>query len=178
MANPSNTPLQPPAADSDSFSLTRTFDAPREIVFKAWTEAERMARWWGPKGFTMLVSKLDLRPGGVFHYGMRAPNGSEMWGRFVYREIVPPERLVFVSAFSDAEGNALPSPFMPTWPLEVLNVLTFSEQNGKTTITMMGSPLNATEAEAKAFGAAHASLRGGFKGTLDQLDEYLTREQA
>src|SRR5437867_1034411 len=78
----------------ESFTLTRTFDAPRELVFKVWTEAEHLKHWWGPKGMTMLVTRLDLRPGGMFHYSMRTSDGREMWGRFIFREIVPPERIV------------------------------------------------------------------------------------
>lgn len=73
-----------------AFAITRTFDAPRALVFQAFTESERLAQWWGPKGFTLRVARLDLRPGGVFHYEMKSPNGHSMWGKFVYREIVPP----------------------------------------------------------------------------------------
>ena len=71
----------------------------------AWTEAEHLARWWGPKGFPISVVKLDLRSGGVFLYSMRFPEGHEMGGKFVYREIAEPGRLVFINSFSDAEGG-------------------------------------------------------------------------
>ena len=87
--------------------ITREFDAPRALVFKAWTEAERLARWWGPKGFSVEVGSFDLRPGGVFHYSQRAPNGAELWGKFVYHEVVAPERLVFTSSFADPDGNTV-----------------------------------------------------------------------
>src|SRR5205823_4677268 len=83
-----------------------------------WVEPDRLARWWGPKGFTMLSSTLDLRPGGIFHYGMRSPDGREMWGRWVFREVVAPERLVFVASFSDEAGGVTRHPFAPDWPLE------------------------------------------------------------
>ena len=99
------------------FVVTREFDAPRELVFKAWTERERLAAWWGPKGFKIRVAKLDLRPGGIFHYSMTTPAGDEWWGRFVYREISPPERLVYVNSFSNAEGGVTCAPMMPTFPL-------------------------------------------------------------
>jgi uncharacterized protein YndB with AHSA1/START domain len=157
--------------------LTRVFDAPRELVFKAWTEPERLARWWGPKSFTMLVSKLDLRPGGVFHYCMRSPDGREMWGKFVYREIVAPERLVFINSFSDEQGGMSRNPWMPTWPLEVLNTLTFTEQEGKTTLVLHGIPLNATEEERKTFEAGREGMRQGFAGTLGELANYLKKVQ-
>ena len=69
------------------FVISRVFDARRDIVWKSWTEADRLKQWWGPKGFIVHTSRVDLRPGGMFHYGMTAPDGSEMWGRFLYREI-------------------------------------------------------------------------------------------
>ncbi|MBI3664125.1 MAG: SRPBCC domain-containing protein [Acidobacteria bacterium] len=162
------------AADSE-FVITRVFDAPRELVWKAWTESERLAKWWGPKGFTMLVGKLNLRPGGAFHYGMRAPTGQEMWGKFVYREIVAPERLVFTVSFSDEAGGLTRHPLAPNWPLEVLNVLTFAEHQGKTTVTITGIPINATELERKTFEDGHKSMQQGFTGTLDQLADYLAK---
>ena len=160
-------------APAREFVLSRTFDAPRSLVFRAWTEADRLAKWFGPKGFTLLSCALDLRPGGVFHYGMKAPQGGEMWGKWVFREVVPPERLVFVTSFSDAECGTGRHPLSAEWPLEVLSVVTFTEHAGKTTITLSGVPINATEAERKTFDAAHEGMRGGWGGTLDQLAEFL-----
>lgn len=153
--------------------ITRVIDASRERVWKAWTEPERLMHWWGPKGFTMHVASLDLRPGGVFHYSMRAPDGRQMWGKFVYREVVAPERLVFVVSFADAEGNSMRHPLSPTWPLEVLNTMTLSEHEGKTTLTIHGAPVNATEEERKTFEAGHDSVKHGFTGTFNQLADYL-----
>jgi uncharacterized protein YndB with AHSA1/START domain len=118
-----------PAEAPKEFTITRVFDAPRELVFKAQTEAEHLSKWWGPKGYTMLVAKLELRPGGTFHYSMRSPEGHEMWGKFVYREIVAPERIVFVNSFSDESGATVRAPFAPDWPLEVLNMLTLSTRS-------------------------------------------------
>ena len=103
------------------------FDAPRDLVWKAFTEPERMKEWWGPKGFTVIASKMDLRPGGSYHYGMKAPNGSTMWGKFVFREIVAPERMVFINSFSDEAGGITRHPMSPTWPLEMLSTFTFEE---------------------------------------------------
>lgn len=103
--------------------ITRTFNAPRELVFKAWTEAERVAQWWGPKGMNIKIIHFDLRPGGKFIYSLTAPDGFEMGGLFVYHEIVSPEKMVFVNSFADKDGNIVPAPF-PNWPLEVKNTLT------------------------------------------------------
>ena len=167
---------EPAPAAGDEFEISRTFDAPRELVWKAWTERDRLVQWFGPKGFTMPVATLDFRPGGVFHYCMRsAGGGQEMWGRFVYREIVPPERIAWVHSFSDETGGLARSPFGGDWPLEMLASVTFAEQGGRTTVTVRWAPLNATEAERKAFDAARESMRGGWTGTFDQLDAYLAK---
>jgi uncharacterized protein YndB with AHSA1/START domain len=155
------------------FHFTRVFDAPRDLVWKAFTEPERLMRWWGPKGFTMLSAKLDLRPGGVFHYGMRGPDGREMWGKWIYREIVPPEKLSTVVSFADDAGNRMRHPWSPTWPEEVLNTMVLTEQDGKTTITLSGIPINATDEERKTFDEGRGSMKQGFTGTLDQLAAYL-----
>jgi uncharacterized protein YndB with AHSA1/START domain len=165
----------PDAPAGHEFVITRVFDAPRDVVWKAWTEAERLKHWWGPKGFTMLACMVGLRPGGLFHYGMKAPNGFEMWGKFVYREITAPERLVFVVSFSDKERNTLRHFASTTWPLEVLNTVTFTEQGGKTTATLKGAPINATGEERKTFEAGFGSMEQGFKGTLNQLADYLAQ---
>jgi uncharacterized protein YndB with AHSA1/START domain len=158
--------------------ITRTFNAPRDLVFKVWTEAEHLTHWWGPKGFALGVAKLELRPGGVFHYSMRNDEGFEMWGKFVYREITAPEKLTYVSSFSDAEGNTVRAFFSNTWPLEVFNTLTFTEQDGKTTVTLRGGPINATEEEIKFYESMHESMHQGFAGTFGQLDEYLATLEA
>ena len=162
------------APATKDFVLTRVFDAPRDLVWKAFTDPERMKQWWGPKGFKVLHSKMDLRPGGSYHYGMQAPDGKAMWGKFVYREIVPPEKLVFINSFSDEKGGLTRHPMAPTWPLEMLSVFTFEEQpGGKTKFTIRWSPHNASEEERKTFDAGHDSMRQGWGGTMEQLAAYL-----
>lgn len=160
------------------FVITRVFDAPRELVWKAWSEAESLAQWWGPKGAKIRVVKLDFKPGGMFHYAMQFKPGHDMWGRFIYREIAAPERLVFVNSFSDANGGITRAPHPQLggkWPLEVLNTLTLTEQGGKTTLTLRGGPINATEEERRMFVSMFDSMRQGFGGTFDQLDQYLAK---
>jgi uncharacterized protein YndB with AHSA1/START domain len=166
------------SAATAEFVISRVFDAPRDLVWKAHTEPVRLMQWWGPKGFTMLSAKVDLRPGGIFHYGMRSPQGQEIWGKFVYREIAAPERLVFVVSFSDAEGNITRHPFHATWPLETLSTLTFTEHDGKTTLTVHWIPINETDEERKTFEDGRDSMRQGWKGTMDQLAGYLVKAQA
>jgi len=173
---------QPPnlQSDSDEFVIARVFDAPRDLVWKVWTEAEHLAQWWGPKGCTIRVASLDVRPGGVFHYAMAYQPGQEMWARFVYREIEPPERMVYVSSFSDAEGGVTRAPFPQlkgTFPLAILNTVTLNEEGGKTTVTVRGRPLNATADERATYRGMFSSMQQGFTGTFESLDAYLAKLQ-
>jgi len=107
--------------------ITRVFDAPRDLVFKAWTEAEHLKRWWGPHGFTNPVCEVDLRVGGAWRIVMRFRDGNEHIFNAVYREIVPPERLVFTNTALDKDGKPL---------LEGLTTVTFGDLGGKTQLTL------------------------------------------
>jgi uncharacterized protein YndB with AHSA1/START domain len=161
------------AQEGQTLEITRTFNAPRERVFQAFAEAERLARWWGPKGCSVHVARLDFRPGGDFHYRMDWPEGPSMWGRFVYREIVAPERLVWVNTFSDPDGNLVRAPFDVVLPLEILNTVTLTERDGRTVLHLRSVALNATAEEQAGFEGLFDSLREGWGGTWDQLDAYL-----
>jgi uncharacterized protein YndB with AHSA1/START domain len=97
-----------------------------------------------------------------------------MWGRMLYREITPPKRLVFINSFSDEAGGLTRHPLAPTWPIEMMSIFTFDEMpDGKTKFTVHWSPYNATEEERTTFDAGHASMNGGWTGTLDKLENYL-----
>lgn len=155
--------------------ITRIVNAPRELVYKVWTEPEHLAAWWGPTGMELTVVSLDVRPGGLFHYGMKSPEGFEMFGRFAYQEVVAPEKLSYVTSFADTEGNVIRAPFSPIFPLEILNKLTFTEEDGKTIIVMSGGPINATEEEIQFFASMKGSMEEGFGGTFKQLDDYIAK---
>ncbi|HYR27592.1 MAG TPA: SRPBCC family protein [Thermoanaerobaculia bacterium] len=157
----------------EEFVISRTFAAPRDLVFKVWTDRDHLTQWWGPKGFKVFHCTNDPRPGGVMHYGMRAPDGGEMWGRWIYRAIEPPRRLEFISSFSDPEGNPAPAPFDDDWPAEILTTIHFEEQDGKTTVTVQWVPYNATGAQRATFDAGRDSMTGGWTGTFTQLESYL-----
>lgn len=165
-------------ANADTaFTLRRTFDAPRELVFKMLTEAEHLAHWWGPKGCTIAIKRHEARPGGIFHYRMDfggAPVDG-MWGRFDYEEIEPPIRVVFINGFADEEGARTRGTMLPVWPLEVRNTVTLEEQGGRTELTLHAEPINASAAEMAAFLAMHASLAQGYGGSFDVLAAYLAR---
>lgn len=162
---------------SNELVLTRVFNAPRELVFKVWTEQEHFQQWWGPKGFSLQIVKMDVRPGGMFLGSQRSPEGHVMWGKFVYQEVSAPEKLVFIQSFSDEEGNTVRAPFSSTWPLEINNVLTLEEHDGQTTLTLQGGPIDATEEERAAFEGMRPMMQQGFGGTFDQLADYLKKSQ-
>jgi uncharacterized protein YndB with AHSA1/START domain len=164
-------------AGAHALVITRIFDAPRALVWKAYTEAEHLERWWGPKGTTLRVARLEVAPGGVFLYACVGPDGQELWGKFVYREVSPIERLAFVSGFADPEGNTVPAFFSADWPLEVFNVVTLEEEGGKTRLTLRGGPQNATPEQQAFFEGMLPSMDQGFKGTFDQLEAYLAELQ-
>jgi uncharacterized protein YndB with AHSA1/START domain len=155
------------------FSITRVLDAPREAVWKAWTEPERLMKWFSPKGFTNVSSTLELRVGGTFHYHLRMPDGGDMWGRFVYREVVAPERLVYIVHFSDARGGVVRHPLAPTWPLKMLTATTLEAQGKKTRLTVRASAFEATDEEVRTFEEGRESMKAGWGGTIDQLEAYL-----
>jgi hypothetical protein len=101
-----------------------------------------------------------------------------MWGRFIYREIVAPERITFVVSFTDIRGEIIRAPIKDNWPLEVLNTVSLSEKNGQTTLTLRVSPINPTDAEYRAFLEMFDSLAQGYGGTMDQLGDHLAKAQA
>jgi uncharacterized protein YndB with AHSA1/START domain len=166
--------MNAPEDKSKDFVISRVFDAPRALVWECFTKPERMKEWWGPKGVTILKSQMDLRVGGKYHYGMQQPDGTVMWGRMVYRAITPPERLEFINSFSDEAGGLGRHPLAPSWPIEMLSIFTFEEMaDGKTRFTVTWRPYNATDEERATFDAGHASMTGGWSGTLDKLAAYL-----
>ena len=155
------------------FEISRVFDATRDKVWKAWTEPARLKQWWGPRGFKVHTCKVDLRPGGTFLYGMKAPDGSDMWGKFVYREIEAPKKLVFIVSFSDPQGGVTRHPSAENWPAYILSTVTFEEQGGKTRVTVQWTPQDASEIERRTFEEGRSSMQQGWGGTLDQLTTYL-----
>jgi uncharacterized protein YndB with AHSA1/START domain len=155
------------------FVTSRTYAVPRETLWKAWTEADRFAQWWGPKGFKAELHKFELEPGGICHYRLTSPQGQEIWGKFIYREIEPPRRLLFVSSFSDPDENVISHPMAPDWPLRTLTEVIFEEKDGKTTVTVHWTPIDPTEKQRQAFEDGRESMKGGWGGTFDKLGDYL-----
>ena len=150
--------------------IERIFDAPRELVWKAWTEPEALVRWWGPKAFTTPICKTDLRVGGAFLYCMRSPEGKDYWGAGVYREIAPPERIVYTDSFADEKGNVVPATYYgmsEDIALEMLVTVTFEEHEGKTKLTLRHAGIPA--------GADRDGAQQGWSESFEKLAEYLAK---
>lgn len=160
---------------STQIKVSHTFDAPRQLIFNALTDAKHLINWWGPEGWTVEVAEYDIRPGGVFHYSQKPTDGDKMWVKFKYSEIVEPEKIVYISFFSDEKGNTVRAPFDANWPMEILNTITLTEEEGKTTLTMIVTPISPTEEELKTFEDSKEMAQEGYAGTYNQLDEYLTK---
>ncbi|MDZ4184794.1 MAG: SRPBCC domain-containing protein [Desulfuromonadales bacterium] len=158
-------------AATQPLTITRTFAAPRERVWKAWTEPEGLKRWWGPQGFTAPVCKIDLRVGGKYLNCMRSPEGQDFWSTGTYRELVAPERLVCTDSFADAEGNVVPASHYSMsgdWPLELQVSVTLEDEAGATRMTLhhLGLP----PGEMKEMCAA------GWNESFDKLTTFLQQE--
>ena len=164
---------------SEEFVIARVFDAPRDLVWKVWTEPERLKHWWGPKGFKIISCTVDLRPGGMFHYGMHTPDGREMWGRFIYQEVVKSQRLVFIVSFSDEKRGVTRHPWNADWPLDTLSTVRFEDEGSKTKVTVRWIPADsATPFERKTFDEGRDGMQQGWTGTFDQFAGYLANPPA
>ena len=146
----------------NDLNITRTFDAPRDLVFTAWTDPKHLAQWWGPHHFTNPRCEIDARPGGAIHIDMRGPDGMVYPMKGEVKEIVKPERLVFTSMPIDDKGNAL---------FEVLTTATFTERNGKTTVSVNAHVVRTVAPEAEQM---LAGMEAGWTQSLERLEEYIS----
>jgi len=162
-------------ATNSSFEMERVFAAPLDQVWKAWSERNQLAKWWGPKGCSLEVSLLEFREGGFFHYAMRFENAPPMWGRFNYREIVPNERIVWLNSFANEKCGIARAPFSDFCPLEIENSVTFEEEEGTTRMTLYAEPFGASVEEVKYFAelCSSGNLERGNCGMFDQLADHL-----
>jgi uncharacterized protein YndB with AHSA1/START domain len=143
--------------------LERTFDASRQQVFEAFTDPEKVVKWWGPKGWITEVYKMDVKPGGTWHYCMRGPENKESWGKAVYHEVKAPERLKYTDSFADAEGNTVKG--MP----ETIVTVDFVDFEGKTRLMSRADFASTADLEnVLAMGMVQ-----GIDETWDRLASYL-----
>jgi len=160
----------PAASSRRELVIQRIFDAPRELVWKAWMEPEMVKRWWGPKGFTAPAAQIDFRVGGKVLFAMQSPdfnNGEPIWSTGVFREIVPFERMVLTDSFADENGNIVPAThygMTEDFPLETLVRVTFEDVSGtpKMTLRHEGMPRDMAEGASQ-----------GWNESLDKLAESL-----
>ena len=158
-------------SEVERMTITRVFDAPRELVWKAWTDPHYAMQWWGPKGFTTPVCKMDLRVGGKFLLCMKSPEGQEFWNAGEYHEIVPFEKIVSSMYFADAQGNKVEAEHYGIEHEAIegaVDVTLFEDLgNGKTRLTFIG---NESAEEAKNSGQSE-----GWQQILEKVAEVIAQ---
>lgn len=157
------------------FVTSRRFAAPRDLLWKAFAEPERMAQWFGPKGVPVIAAQMDFRPGGSYHYGLRTPDGGAIWGLFAYREIEAPARIALIASFSDENRGLTRLPLSESWPLKVETTYQFTESDGASELTLRARPFEASAEEIATFAGALDAMSNGWAGTFEQLESYLVQ---
>ena len=156
------------------YSISRVLNAPRALVFQASTDVGHLSKWLSPGGFKNIHANGEIKVGGIYHYGIQGPDGSQMWGKQRYLEIVPHEKIVLIQSFSDKDGGLTRHPFAPAWPLEMLATTTFEDAGpGKTKMTVTWAPHDSDEAGDAAFDGARSGMDQGFAGSFANLEAHL-----
>lgn len=163
-------------SDLPEFVLDREFNAPREIVWRAWTDPEFLAQWYGPNIET-IIHKFDLKPDGVWLNEMKMGGGSN-FQKVIFQEVIEPEKLVWHHCSADAEWNIAANPMTPDWPRMLLTTVTLEDMGDKTNVRLSQIPLDATDAEVACFAKMKDGMSGGWGGGYAIIDEILTKLQA
>lgn len=149
--------------------IARVFDAPRTVVFDAWTNPNHAKHWWAPRGFTCPSCRIDLRPGGAYLHCMRSPQGRDYWSKGTYREVAEPHRVVCVDTFADENGHTVSPEYYgmsSEWPNESIITVAFTEQHpGKTEVTVTCSPVGPSP--------ERQMCEQGWRESLEKLADYL-----
>lgn len=154
------------------FTIFRLVDAPRERVWRAWTDPKELPAWMGPKGSKTTHADVDFRVGGSYHYALEFA-GVEMWGLATYREIERPSKLVYLLQFSDKYRGLATHPLAPGWPKRMLNTVHLQDFGSRTLISLYTQALGASEAELETFRDGMAGMSAGWSGTFERLDAVL-----
>ncbi len=163
-------------SDLPIYVLERVFDAPRELVWRTWTDPQLLPRWYGPNVET-IIHQLDVKPGGVWLNEMRW-DGRSNRERMEYTEVTPPERLVWLHSVADEDWNIATNPMMADWPRVLLTTVTFAEDGERTKMRLTWAPHEASEAEIACFAAALENLDRGWGAGMVLLEELLVELQA
>jgi uncharacterized protein YndB with AHSA1/START domain len=168
--------LEKESTGKEKFVINRSFDAPIDVVYEMWTNPKHVAQWMPPAGFGMEYLKADIRPGGKAFY-MMSGQGMKMYGYANYLEFNKPNRVVYTQQFADEKGNISRHPMAPTWPETMRTVVELaSEGTDRTRVTVTWEPHGETSCEElETFIKGRAGMTGGWTGSFDKLEEYLTR---
>jgi uncharacterized protein YndB with AHSA1/START domain len=159
------------------FLVERTFDAPRDLVWRAWTDPDLLNRWYGP-GAETVIHAFDLRPGGMWLNEMRWGDNSN-FQKVVFQEVAEPDKLVWHHhSATDSEWNDAPNPMMPDWPPLLLTTVGFVESGGKTIVSLSQIPMEATEAQIACFAEMMNGMGGGWASGYDVIDDLLVELKA
>ena len=165
------------AAPQDSFIISRSFPVPRQRLYQACSNAEEMLAWFSPPGAKTIKAELDFKAGGTFFYGMQMPDGNMMYGKSLYVEIVPNEKIIYYTRFADEHGNIISHPMSPTWPKEMHTTFLFADE-GETNshLTVIWNYDGDDPLQKSTFMGAKSGMRLGWTGTLDGLTNYFRKK--
>ena len=163
-------------SESPEYTLDRVFDAPCEMVWRAWTDPALLSRWYGP-GVETIIHKFDLEPGGVWLNEMKWEDNSNL-SKVVFQEVVPQEKLVWHQSSTDSEWNIITNPMMADWPRVMLTTVTFEDMGSKTNVRLTMVPIEATDAEISCFAGAMAGMNDRWGKGYAELDELFAELQA
>ena len=161
--------------DIPEYSLGRVFEAPRNLVWRAWTDPKIIQHWYGP-GVETVIHEFDLKPGGLWLNEMKW-GGNSHYQRVEFKEVTPPEKLVWHHASADADWNIVANTMMPDWPLVLLTAVLFEDLGAKTSVRLSQTPINATDAQNAGFAATMSGMDNGWGGGYKLIDEWLEAEQ-
>lgn len=161
--------------DLPEYVLDREFDAPKDLVWRSWTDPELLARWYGP-GVETIIHAYDLKPGGEWRNEMKWGDTSDL-SKMVFQEVVEGEKIVWLHSPADAEWNVTSSQMMPDWPRVLLTTVTFTELDGKTNVRLTQVPVDATDAEIECFANMMAGMSNGWGSGYKTIDDILAELQ-
>ena len=158
------------------YRFERVFKAPRELVWRTWTDPELLQRWYGP-GVDTIIHRFDLQPGGEWRNEMRWGEKSDL-SKMVFQEVTAPERLVWLHSSADKDWNVAPSQMMPDWPKTLLTTVSFDEEGDQTRVVLTQVPVEASDAEAACFAKMMAGMDNGWGSGYKIIDEILAELQS